>query len=177
MEHENNERERVLSSDEEKKLLSACPPWLREIVIFGVNTGAREGEILDLTWTDVDLFRRVVIVRQGKTGRTKTIPLTSTAFNLVKKKAKVRHLHNNLVFPSQNGTRMSDTNLGRAFRSTLKKVRIDNFHFHDLRHTFASRLAQAGVDLYVIQKLLGHKGSQDGSEVFAPFGGEPENRY
>jgi integrase len=157
MERENNERDRVLSCDEEKRLLSACPQRLGEIILFALNTGAREGEILGLTWQNIDLFRKVVTIRQGKTGQNKTIPLTANIFDLLKNKSKVRHLQYNLVFPSENGTRITASNLGRAFREGLKKAKIENFHFPDCRHSFASRLAQAGVDLYVIQKLLGHK--------------------
>ncbi|OGP93674.1 MAG: hypothetical protein A2157_00050 [Deltaproteobacteria bacterium RBG_16_47_11] len=115
MERENNERERVLGYDEEERLLEICPNWLREIVIFAVDTGAREGEILELQGKSVDLFRRVVTILQGKTEQYKTIPLTSRAFEILKKRIKVRHLHHDLVFPSKNGTRITETNLGRAF--------------------------------------------------------------
>jgi integrase len=157
MERENNARNRVLGYDEEERLSAVCPRWLWEIVIFALHTGARMGEILDLTWRSVDLFRRVVVIQQSKTGYTKTIPLTPTALEIVKGKAKVRHLHINLVFPSANGTRISTRNLERAFTSALKKAKIESVRFHDLRHTFASRLAMAGKDLYLIQRLLGHK--------------------
>jgi len=156
MERENNARSRVLAYDEEEGLLNICPKWLKDIMTFALHTGARMGEILELSWKDVDLFRRVVVIHQGKTGRTKTIPLTPSAMEILKGKSKVRHLHASLVFPSANGTRMSDTNLGRAFRYALRKAKIENFRFHDLRHTFASRLAMAGKDLYLIQRLLGH---------------------
>ncbi|MFB3886933.1 MAG: tyrosine-type recombinase/integrase [Thermodesulfobacteriota bacterium] len=157
MERENNERDRILAYEEEKRLLEVSPPWLKEIITFALNTGCREGEILGLTWQDVDLFKRIVVIHQTKTGHTKTIPLTPTLFELLKIKNKVRHLYHNLVFPSANGTRFTASNLGRSFRSALKKAKIDNLRFHDLRHTFASRLAQSGVDLYLIQKLLGHR--------------------
>ena len=155
MEKENNARDRVLTYGEEDSLLNACPKWLRDIVEFALNTGARMGEILELTWKDVDLFRRVVVIHQGKTEQNKTIPLTPTAMDVLKR--RVRHIRTSLVFPSVNGTRITNTNLGRAFRKALKRAGIEGFRFHDLRHTFASRLAMAGKDLYVIQKLLGHR--------------------
>lgn len=157
MEKENNARERWLDYDEEERLLKACPKWLKEIVIFALNTGMRQGEILNLTWKDVDFFRNVVVVYQGKTSQKKTIPLIPTILEILKEKAKIRYFKNNLVFPSQNGTMITSSNLGRAFRFALKKAKIDDFRFHDLRHTFATRLVQAGVDLYIIQKLLGHR--------------------
>jgi len=157
MEKENNARDRILVYEEEERLLNVCPKWLKDIVTFALNTGARMGEILELTWKDVDLFRKVVVIYQGKTGRSKTIPLTSTGLEVLRARAKVRHLHTNLVFPSQSGTRISNRNLERAFTGALKKAKVDGLRFHDLRHTFASRLAMAGKDLYLIQRLLGHR--------------------
>jgi integrase len=156
MEKENNARDRVLSYDEQERLLKVCPRWLWEIVIFALNTGARMGEILDLTWKSVDLFRRVVVIQQSKTGYTKTIPLTSALMEMLKSKAK-GGLEAKLVFPSRNETRISTRNLERAFANALKRAKIENMRFHDLRHTFASRLAMAGKDLYLIQRLLGHR--------------------
>ena len=157
MERENNERGRILGHEEEMRLLEVSPPWLKEIITFALNTGCREGEILGLTWQDFDLSKKVVVIRQSKTGYTKTIPLTPTLYELLKTKNKVRHLHHSLVFPSDNGTRFTASNLGRAFLAALKKAKVENFRFHDLRHSFASRLAQSGVDLYLIQRLLGHR--------------------
>jgi len=69
----------------------------------------------------------------------------------------VRDLRTNLVFPSQNGTRISNRNLQRAFTIALKKAKIRDFHFHDTRHTFGSRLAMAGKDIYLIKNLVGHR--------------------
>jgi len=157
MERENNARDRVLGYDEEERLLDACPKWVAEIVTFALHTGARMGEILELTWRDVDLFRRVVAIQQSKTGKPKIIPLTPTAMEVLKAKVKVRHINTSLVFPSKNATRISNRNLQRAFYVALKKAQVEGLRFHDLRHTFASRLAMAGKDLYVIQKLLGYK--------------------
>ena len=54
-------------------------------------------------------------------------------------------------------TKIDGDNLRRAFKKALQKAGIEDFHFHDLRHTFATRLAQNGVDIYTISKLLGHK--------------------
>ena len=118
---------------------------------------SRKVERWELDWRDVDFFRKVVVIRQGKTGYTKTIPLTPTVMDILKTKAKVRHLHSSLVFHSENRTKISNRNLERAFGNALKEAGINNLHFHDLRHSFASRLAMAGKDLYLIQKLLGHR--------------------
>lgn len=76
---------------------------------------------------------------------------------VLRQKSKVRSIKTDLVFCSQAYTPLEPGHLRRAFRLALKKARIDDFHFHDLRHTFATRLIQAGVDSYKVQRLLGHK--------------------
>ena len=62
-------------------------------------------------------------------------------------KSQVRSLKSDYVFPSDTFTLLDDSHLRRAFRGAMKLCRIENFHFHDLRHTFATRLVQAGIDL------------------------------
>ena len=143
--------------DEEARLLDACPSWLRELVVFALHSGMRLGEILSLTWTGVDLFRRTVTVFESKNGERRTVPLNQTLMALLTEKAKVRHMKTALVFPSRAGTRLDPNHLRRALRPAMAKAGIVNCHFHDLRHTFATRLVQSGVDLYKVQRLLGHK--------------------
>src|SRR5579863_1040441 len=156
-EKENNRRDRWLSYDEEAVLLAASATWLREIIIFALHTGMRMGEILALTWNGVDLFRRTVTVFRSKNGERRTIPINETVLTLLKGRSKVRALRNDLVFYGKACTPIDGHNLRRAFRTALKKTTIENFRFHDLRHTFATRLVQSGVDLYKVQRLLGHK--------------------
>ena len=150
-------RDRWLMEDEEARLLDACPSWLRELVVFALHSGMRLGEILALTWSAVDLFRRTVTVFRSKNGERRTVPLNHTAMTLLTEKAKVRHLKSTLVFPSQAGTPLDSNHLRRALRPAMAKAGIEDCHFHDLRHTFATRLVQSGVDLYKVQRLLGHK--------------------
>ncbi len=150
-------RDRWLMEDEEARLLDACPSWLRELVVFALHSGMRLGEILSLTWTGVDLFRRTATVFESKNGERRTVPLNHTLMALLTEKAKVRHIKTALVFPSLAGTRLDPNHLRRALRPAMAKAGIVNCHFHDLRHTFATRLVQAGVDLYKVQRLLGHK--------------------
>ena len=86
------------------------------------------------------------------------MPLNKAAFNLLCRKSeeKVRSVKG-IVFVSNAGTKIDASNLRRDYNKTLEKAEIEDFKFHDLRHTFATRLAQKGVDLYKISKLLGHK--------------------
>ena len=154
---ENNKRDRWLRKEEEAKLLPACPPWLREIVVLALHTGMRMGEIRSLEWAEVDLFRKTVTVKHSKNGEQRTIPQNETVFALLKAKMKGRSLKTHLVFHTGNHTMIDDHHLRRAFRAALKKAEIKGFTFHDLRHTFATRLVQAGIDLYRVKELLGHK--------------------
>lgn len=156
-ERENNERDRWLTEDEEKRLLDYSPSWLRDIIIFDLNTGLRQGELLSLEWNRVNLFRKTIIIQESKNGKPRTIPLTQIAADILAEKSKVRNIKNDLVFTNSDGTRFDRHNLRRAFNIALRKAGIGNFHFHDLRHTFATRLAQKGVDIYKISKLLGHQ--------------------
>lgn len=157
MEKENNKRDRWLSCGEEDALLSAATPWLREVLVFALNTGMRMGEIRELTWEGVDLFRRTVTVFRSKNGERRTIPINQVVLDLLKARAKVRSLKTDFVFCSHTFTQLDDSHLRRAFRSAVKDAEIQDLHFHDLRHTFATRLVQSGVDLYKVQCLLGHK--------------------
>jgi integrase len=160
MEKEPPSRDRWLTYEEEEKLLSASPQWLKEIIAFAVETGCRREEILSLQWKDVDLFRRVATIFGKKTGERRTIPLTQRVFEVLKERekvhAKVRSITGDLVFSHPPGVKVSIHNLRWVFEQALQKAGIQELRFHDLRHTFASRLAQNGIDPYSIQKLMGH---------------------
>jgi integrase len=162
-----NSRDRWLSFDEEKRLLEACleatrennlerKTFLLEIVFFALNTGMRQDEILSLKWVHVDFSRRTAMVVRSKNGEKRTIPLNQGVCNLLIHKAKKRP-ESDFVFPSEAETKVDQRNLRRAFYRALEIAEIEDFKFHDLRHTFATRLAQKGIDLYKISKLLGHK--------------------
>ncbi len=157
MEKEQNTRDRWLTDQEEIRLLKACPVWLGEIMTFALHTGMRMGEILSLTWEGVDVFRRTVTVFRSKNGERRTIPINQIMLDLLQKKAKIRTLKTNLVFCSKAFTPIEGGHLRRAFRTALRTATVSHFRFHDLRHTFATRLVQAGKDLYKVQRLLGHK--------------------
>jgi len=161
MEKEQNSRDRWLTEQEEARLLMAAAAWLGEVVTFAVHTGMRRGEILALTWAGVDFTRRTVTVFKSKNGERRTIPVNQTVLELLSQKYEqgrgLRGIETRVVFCSEAGTELDGSNLRRGFTSALKAAQIEDLHFHDLRHTFATRLVQAGVDLYKVQRLLGHK--------------------
>jgi site-specific recombinase XerD len=154
---ENNERDRWLTKDDEKKILDNSPEWLREIIIFNLNTGLRLQELLSLEWSRVNLLRRTILIQETKNGSPKTLPLNKIALEVLNQRSKVKSIKNDLVFFNSNGKKINPHVLRTSFYTVLSKVGIDNLWLHDLRRTFATRLAQAGVDLYKISKLLGHK--------------------
>ena len=144
--------ERWLTHEDEEKLLKVSPAWLQDIIVFAVNTGLRQSEILDLKWSQIDLTRRTLTILEQKNQGVDTLPLNQTTLQLLRKLAIDSGMSGH-VFPNENGNRIDNRNLLRAFYMALKRSGIENFRFHDLRHTFATRLVQAGVDLYAVQKL------------------------
>jgi integrase len=156
MEVENNKRDRWLTDEEEERLLKVCPSWLRELVAFALNTGMRLGEIISLEWKGVDLFRKTVTVFKSKNKEPRTIPINKIVFEMLKDRARVMSI-SGLVFPSPIHIKLHVTSVDHAFRKAVEKAKIKDLHFHDLRHTFATRVAQSGKDLYQVQRLLGHK--------------------
>jgi integrase len=159
-------RDRWLTLVEEARLYGAMPAWLKDIVCVALHTGLRRGEILALSWEAVDLFRRTVTVLHSKNGEPRTIPMNQTVVDLLKEHSKVRPLKGNYVFYGETPRQAAAWGLERAFRRAVREAGIENLRFHDLRHTFATRLVQAGVDLYKVQRLLGHK-SPDMTQRYA----------
>jgi site-specific recombinase XerD len=142
-------RVRFLKSDEEIRLRAR----IREIALdrepefeLALQTGLRRGEQYGLTWTDVDLDTGVLQVVKSKNGTPRKVLLNSAARAAVERLLELNE-RNDLVCPPQ----------GRWFERAVQLAGIPDFRWHDLRHTFASRLAMSGVDLRTIQELLGHK--------------------
>jgi integrase len=153
----NDHRVRFLEAGQFEKLLKACPSWLRPIAIVARYTGMRRGNVLGLTWGQVDLEGRVVNLDNTKNGRRLSIPLTETPYKAFEalRRSKIVRLDCPYVF-HQNGEPLSPHQVSVAFKRACKRAKIENFRFHDLRHDFASSLVQRGSDLYVVQNLLGH---------------------
>jgi site-specific recombinase XerD len=159
MEKEPPARDRWLTDEEEEALLGASPEWLREIVVFALDTGCRRAEALSLVWQNVNLETGVATVFGKKTSEWRSVPLIRRVREMLSTKhanQKVRPLKEALVFLNPTGQAVNIHELRSAFEKALDNAGINNFRFHDLRHTFATRLAQNGVDLFTIQKLLGH---------------------
>ena len=130
------------------------PERLPELDI-ALNTGMRKGEQYRLRWPDVNLEARRITLRKTKNGSVRHIPLNKTALISFEALRRVSD-GDEFVFASEKG-KAPLQNPRYWWDSVLEKAGIKNFHWHDLRHTFASRCIMAGVDLRTLQQLLGHK--------------------
>jgi integrase len=148
-------RTRYVTADEWPRLLSACTAEMRSVVVFARFTGMREGEIFDLKWSDIDWQQESITVTKCKNNTPRTIPLTKALARQLR--SRHQHAKSIYVFPGKKGRR---TTLRTAFNGACRRAGIENFRFHDLRHTFASDLVNKGIDLMTIMKLMGHKSIQ-----------------
>lgn len=152
-------RTRFLSDEERKVLLAICyeshykPLYL--IVVLALSTGARKSEIMNLEWTNIDMERARIVLYETKNGECRALPLTGHAYELMQEHMKVRRLDTNLVFPSLKGDKPYE--IKKSWEGALKKANINDFRFHDLRHSAASYLAMNGATLAEIAEILGHK--------------------
>ena len=124
-------------------------------MLIAINTGMRQDELLSLRHSNIDIARRVITIK-GKGSKSRIIPMSSVVYEILKKRNKIRRIDTDLIFHTNTGKKILRQDLTKLFNIAVKKAGIDNFRFHDMRHTFASRLIQAGVDIYSISKLLGH---------------------
>ena len=107
-----------------------------------------------LTWDRVDLKNRIILLDKTKNGERREIPINNTLFNTLS--GLVRNIKTDYVFYNPETLRPYNE-IKCSFNTALKKSHILDFHFHDLRHTFASKLVMAGVDLTTVKELMGHK--------------------
>lgn len=147
-------RLRYLSVEECQHLVNACDFHLKPIVITALNSGMRKGEILSLKWENVDTRHGFILLDRTKNGERREIPISETLKTILLN--ITRRLDIPYVFyDHKTGNRYQDVK--RSFSTAIRRARIHDFHFHDLRHTFASHLVMAGIDLTTVSRLLGHK--------------------
>lgn len=159
-----NERTRFLTEDELARLLTACrestSPDLLLAVMLAISTGARQGEILNLRWRDLDLERGIITLRAGiettTKGGSRGVALAAEVAPLLRDRAAAGVDPAALVFPSRV-TRRHPIDLRKPFETALARAGITDFHWHDLRHSAASFLAVDGASLLEIGAILGHR--------------------
>lgn len=155
-------RVRFLSDEERERLLAACKgsscSYLYPIVVLAVSTGMRYGEIINLQWRQIDLGRGRLILHDTKNGERRNVPLVGHAYDVISQLSKVRRIDTGLLFPNARvGDDSRPFEIRKSWRKALVAASIDDFRFHDLRHTTASYLAMNGAGLSEIAEVLGHK--------------------
>lgn len=128
---------------------------LMPMVLVAFNTGLRRGELLSLAWDNVSLSRKAltVVAASAKSGKTRHVPLNAEAHDVLTRWKKQGD-GKGLVFAGLDGERMAT--ITTSWRKLVSDAELVDFRFHDLRHSFASRMVMAGVDLYAVMRLLGH---------------------
>jgi integrase len=151
----NDERSRRLSADEEAALLAALDktrnPWLKPLVIVALETAMRRGELLSLRWQHVDLAARTAHLPNTKNGRGRTVPLPTRAAATLE--ALPRDI-GGAVFP------LSLDSFKHAWTRTVARAKLEDFHFHDLRHEATTRLAERGWNVLELAAVTGHSDLQ-----------------
>jgi len=157
---ESRGRIRFLSDDERTRLLKACKESsnlnLYPIVVLALSTGMRQGEILNLSWQVVDLKLCRITLYETKNGEIRVVPLAGYALDLLREHARVRPIDTDLLFPARY-KRNIPGDIRRAWLIAIEMAEIEDFRFHDLRHSAASYLAMNGASMPEIAEILGHK--------------------
>jgi integrase len=129
---------------------------LTDIVFLDLHTGLSQEEILSLKWDQIDFMCRSLNTIRKKTLNARTVPLNDVAYEIVVRRSKAK-ADSGYVFVNSAGNQHDAGKLKRVFKNALDEAGIKGFSFHCLRKTFGTRLAQAGVDIYTISRLMGHK--------------------
>lgn len=159
---ENPHFRRILTDDEAVTLLTTCKesahPYLYCIVLIAITTGMRQGEILSLTWNDVDFDKKILLIKTSKNGRSRRIAIMDSVLKILESLYQVRDPLKTLVFASKTACGRID--IKKAWHKALKSAEINDFVFHGLRHHYASRGGQMGASSQQLQSQLGHSSSQ-----------------
>ena len=150
-------RVRYLQPTELRTLLNACPDWLRPIAGLAAFTAMRRGEILNLRWLNVDLLGNRLMLSQTKNGDGRVVYLNRLAADVIKAQCSTTTVVklSDRVFPLADDC--TADNISKGFAAVCRRLKIEDFHFHDLRHTAASWMRMQGADVHTIAQLLGHK--------------------
>jgi len=147
-------RIRFLTLEEISRFLQSCDGYIWEVLLTALHTGGRKSEILGLRWENIDFENRLVVFERTKNDEVRQVPMTDAMYQMLSDKRNESTI-NEFVFVGKDGEPFGNVN--KAFKSALRAAGIENFRLHDCRHTYASQLVMAGVDILTIKELLGHK--------------------
>jgi integrase len=152
-----NKRQRYLTAEEAQRLRWACElspnPQLKHIVGLLLLTGARVGELLKTKWQDVDLDRRLWLIPETKTGRSRHVPLSQPAVDVI---AQLPRLDECPYLVPNLETGRPFVTLKKAWQTAREQADLPGLRIHDLRHSAASFMINGGIDLYAVGRILGH---------------------
>jgi integrase len=152
---EANPKERILNRDEARRLIAEVAPHIRPVLILALNTGMRKAEILSLKWKDVDFVKGFIFIGDSKSGKSRTIPMNGLVFNTLRGMEKRSDY---VFFNPETKSHVQDIKTG--FKAACRRAEIKGLRIHDLRHTAASWMVEAGVDLVTVSRILGHSSIQ-----------------
>ena len=144
---------RYLKPDEEERLFKVLPEYLKGIVIVALNTGLRKSNILELRWEQINFDFNFIEVLENKGNKHILIPLNEKLIQFFSNKPDVERKGYIFINPE---TGLPYKDIKKAWSTALEKANIENFRFHDLRHTFATRLIEKNIDIVVAKELMGH---------------------
>lgn len=161
LEREDNKRRCRLTPEQETKLLEVAADYLRPMIIAALDTGMRKGEMLALTFGDIDQARQLIVLRGGttKSGKTRLVPIGTVRLKSVLDFQRIdadgkEKPATSCVFSNPAGEPI--LYFRKAWLAALKAAGISGLRWHDLRHEYASRLVERGVPLAQVRDLLGH---------------------
>lgn len=146
-------RDRRLNGDEQQRLLDAADagrsPYMRPLIVLAIETAMRQGELLSLTWDDIDLDARIAHLEMTKSGERRDVPLSSRALDALERMRELRV--DDRVVPSTKSA------VEQSWQHLRKRAGITNLRFHDLRHEAVSRLLERGLNVIETATISGHK--------------------
>lgn len=156
-------RSRYLSRDEARRLIEASNPRLQRAIRFAIATGMRLEEQLSLKWSDVDLEKRQILLKNTKNREQRIVTLNDLA--VAQLSAQFVHPLSDYVFCKDDGSRYK--NFKTAFKGAARRAKIKDVTWKDLRKTCGSWMLQSGVDIFVVSRFLGHKDVKVTQESYA----------
>ncbi len=142
---------KILDDDEMKQLVEAASDSLKPIIVIALNTGMRKGEILKLRWNDVDFIENYIFVKETKSGIPRKVPMNNFVRDTLK---SVKRIGDFLFYNPNTKTHIRD--IQTSFDTACKRSGLKGLRFHDLRHTAATQMVMAGIDLVTVKEILGH---------------------
>ena len=153
-------RVRYLSDEERERLLDACKGSVNNhlylVVVLALNTGARQQEIWDLRWSNINLIKGLITFSETKNDEFRSVPLKGHPLKLLLEHSRIRRENSDIIFPSKKNPAVS-YDFRNPWKKALLVAEVEDFRWHDLRHSCASYLAMNGHPIRTIAEILGHK--------------------